>query len=358
MPEYSVKILVDVQGKKVMDELAKGSGGSSGGGKTGPKSLGGAIGAAKEGIMKGEGIGSVFETLTKSLTGMTAVLGVGIGILLMAVANSKIVAIIFGTIGKLLGFLLDIVLLPLMPLFMMLVRWLYTLILEFRKFTKNLSLKSILDFGVNLLLLTSPLGWVIKLLQWALGEGNIQTAINFGLDILKGAGDWLWGIAEYLFWGNFRLVNTVAHLALDIRAGITGALAGIAEFALSVLKWMWGIGGGPQITKIVMDFLANPVGWIWGFLQALWEGGKGVYNIAAGALGLPKLDTGGEVLKTGVAVVHRGETFSGVTGSGQPGTGSGGNTYYFYNYGQTRTELEMFTRFMDLMRQKGMGLKL
>jgi hypothetical protein len=361
MPEtnYNVKVLVDVQGKKVMDALAGGGGYASGGSnKTGPKSLSGGIGAASDKLMKGD-IGSVFSTLTKSVTGLAAVLGIGVGVLLMAVGNSKILNTVFGTIGKMLGFLMDVILLPLMPIFILLVRWLYQLILQFRNFTKNLSLKSLLEFGFLINPITGVPAWTMKLLQWALGEGNMQTVINFTLGVVQGLGGWLWDVAKWIFFGTVKAVNSVISFALSIGSLFTGFLAGVASFGLSILQWLWGYGQGPAISQIAISFIANPVGWIWSFIQSLWSGGKSLYNIAAGSLGLPKLDTGGTVMETGIAVVHKGETYSGVNGNGQASTGSGGgNSYVFNNYGQTKTEYELFLKFMDLMRQKGKGLTL
>ena len=362
MPDYNVKVIVDVQGKKVMDELAKGKGGNSGGG-AGGKSLSGAVGTATKGIMSGEGLSSVFETLTASITGMTVVIGVAVGILLMAVSNSKVVAYVFGTIGKLLGFLLDIILLPLMPFFIQLVRWLYQLIIEFRNFTKNLTLKSILSFGLDILMLTTPLGWVVKLIQWALGDGNIQDSIDFTFALLKGAGDWLWSVAEWIWGVNMALVNTDFNISMSIGTAIAGFLAGAADFALSILKWIFGLVT-PQNTSITLDFIANLVGDAWKTVQslagsagatvtsALSSAGSGIGSLLHSITGL---DSGGTVAQTGLAVVHKGETYSGVNGSGKAG---GGNTYNFNNYGNTKTEYELFQRFMSLMRQQGQGLKL
>jgi hypothetical protein len=357
---YNVKVLVDVQGKKVMDALAGGGGYASGGSnKTGQKSLSGGIGAAKDSLSKGEGFGTAFETLTKSVTGLAAVMGVGIGVLLMAVGNSKILNTVFGTIGKMLGFLMDVILLPLMPVFMMLVRWLYMLIIQFRNFTKNLSLKSLLEFGLLINPITGIPLWTLKLLQWALGEGTIQTAINFTLGVVQGIGDWLWSVAKWIFFGTVKAVNSVISFAISVGSMFTGFLAGVASFGLSILQWLWGYGQGPAISQIAISFIANPVGWIWSFIQSLWSGGKSLYNIAAGSLGLPKLDTGGTVMETGIAVVHKGETYSGVNGNGQAGSASGGgNTFIFNNYAQLKTEYEMFLKFKDFLRQEGKGLTL
>ncbi len=361
MPEtnYNVKVLVDVQGKKVMDALAGGGAyGSGGSNKAGQKSLAGGIGAAQGKLMEGD-IGSVFSTLTKSVTGLAAVMGIGVGVLLMAVGNSKILNTVFGTIGKMLGFLMDVILLPLMPVFMMLVRWLYMLIIQFRNFTKNLSLKSLLEFGLLMNPITGIPLWTLKLLQWALGEGTIQTAINFTLGVLQGVGDWLWSVAKWIFFGTVKAVNSMISFAISVGSMFTGFLAGVASFGLSILQWLWGYGQGPAISQIAISFIANPIGWIWSFIQSLWSGGKSLYNIAAGSLGLPKLDTGGTVMETGIAVVHKGETYSGVNGNGQAGAASGGgNTFVFNNYATLKTEYEMFLKFKDFLRQEGKGLSL
>ena len=351
---------VDVHGKKVMDELAKGASGygTPGATKDKKKSFGGAIGEASGALMKGEGIGSIFSTLTAAITPLTAVLGVGVGILLMALANSKILSTFMGTIGKLFGFLVDIILLPLMPFFMMLVRYLFQMILGFRAFTKNLSLKSLLDFGVNLLLLVTPLAWIIKLIQWALGDGKLTTAMGFVANIIQGLGDWIWGLIKWAIVGVAKLPNSIIDLAVNIGSMIVGILGGLADLALSLLKYIFGYSDQTH-RSLNLEFVANLVGSAWGVLQSIAGAGMSVINAGLSGLGLPTLDSGGEVMRTGVAVVHQGERYSGVTGSGQPASGTGaGNTYQFFNYGQTKTELELFNRFMDLMRQKGRGLTL
>jgi hypothetical protein len=352
---YNVKILVDVQGKKVMDALA-GGGGTGNANKTGPKSLTGGIGAASTSLMKGEGFGTAFTTLTKSVTGLAAVIGIGVGILLMAVSNSKILTTIFGTIGRLLGFLMDVILLPLMPVIMMLTRWMYQMIIQFKNFTKNLSLESLLEMGLSINVLTMPVSWIVNLIKWALGEGDIQTAVTFTIGILKGVGDWLWDIAKWIFLGTLKLVNSVVRFTLNIGSAITGVLAGAADFMISLLKYLWGLGGGPSITKIALDFIANPVGELWNLLMGIWNGGKTAWNTIANLSGgiLPTLDSGGTVTSTGLAVVHKGETYSGVTASGQPASGTGGgNTYIFNNYATLKTEYEMFLKFKDFLRQQG-----
>jgi hypothetical protein len=352
---YNVKILVDVQGKKVMDGLAKAGGygtGTGGSNKNKPKSLSGGISAAQEKLMQGD-ISSVFSTLTKSVTGLAAVIGIGVGVLLMAFSNSKILTTLFSTVGRLLGYLVDIILLPLMPFLIQGIRWIYQMLIAFRNFTKNLTLESILKFGIDLLLLTTPIGWMIKLLQWAVGDATIKSALDFTLGILQGAGSWLWTLAQWVFVGTGKLVNSIVDFTISVGSAVIGALASAVSFTLALLQYMFGFGKSPTLTSITLDLVANAVGWVWDFLKSLWSSGKSVYNVAAGALGLPKLDAGGTVAETGLAVVHKGETYSGVTGSGTPAN-SGGNSYTFQMTGSFKSETEMFNRFMELMRQKGL----
>ncbi|MFA6364215.1 hypothetical protein [Methanoregula sp.] len=350
---YNVKILVDVQGKKVMDGLAK-AGGYGTGGSTAPKqkSLTGGIASAQENLMKGD-IGSVFSTLTKSVTGLAAVIGVGVGVLLMAFSNSKILTTLFSTVGRLLGYLVDIILLPLMPFLIQGIRWLYQMVIAFKNFTKNLSLESILKFGINLALLTNPITWLVGLLMWATGNGTIKSTLSFTFALLEGVGGWLWSLVQWAFTGAGKLVNSLVDLTINIGSAIVGALASAASFALTLLQYMFGIGAGPSLTTLTLDLVANAVGWVWDFLKSLWSAGKSTYNIAAGALGLPSLDSGGTVAQTGVAVVHKGETYSGVNSSGTAAN-SGGNSYTFQMTGSFKSETEMFNKFMELMRQKGL----
>lgn len=343
-----------------MDELAKGASGygTPGATKDKKKSFGGAVGEASSSLMKGNDIGSIFTSLTAAITPLTVILGVGVGILLMALSNSKIITTIFGTIGKLLGFIVDIILLPLMPFFMMLVRYLYQMILGFRAFVKNLSLESLLKFGVDVLLGASPLGWIIKLIQWAVGDGNILTAINFVTNIIQGIGDWIWGLVKWAIAGGAGLLHSAIDLAVNIGSAIIGFLGGLADLALSLLKYIFGYSDQTH-RSLNLEFVANLVGAAWGVLQSIAGAGMSVINAGLSGLGLPKLDSGGTVTSTGIAMVHKGETYSGVTGGGQPASATGGgNTYQFFNYGQTKTELELFNKFMDLMRQKGRGLTL
>jgi len=356
---YKVNVIVDVNGKKVMDELAKGSGSSNATGDK-KKTFDQALGQAKTGVMKGEGIGNIFSTLTAAITPLTAVLGVGVGILLMALSNSKILTTFMGTIGKLLGFLVDIIFLPLMPFFMQLVRFLYQMIIAFRNFTKNLSLESILKFGIDVALITSPIGWVVKLIQWAVGDGNIATALKFTTDVLEGIGGWLWGVVKWMLGVNVGILKTVLGFTMDIGSQILGALTGLADLAIWLLKWIFGMATVKN-TTLSLDFVANLVGDAWKTVQAVAGDALSTGASIIGGVGsfLGFRAGGGPVSSGGSYVVgERGPELFTPSSSGTISPNGGGNTYIFQNYGQTKTELELFGRFMDLMRQKGRGLTL
>ncbi len=95
-------------------------------------------------------------------------------------------------------------------------------------------------------------------------------------------------------------------------------------------------------------------------IAAIKSGAKAIYNSFIGLINwilsglrlvpiikdkvpsdIPYLDTGGKIEKTGVAVVHKGET---VVPAGQ-----GGNTYYFYGY----DDVSLQNKIKSLLRQEG-----
>ncbi|MGA9621071.1 hypothetical protein [Methanoregula sp.] len=351
MPDYNVKVVVDVQGKKVMDELAKGTGDKS-------KSLGGAIGSATADVTKGKDIGSVFETLTKAITPLTAVLGVGVGLLAIAVGNSKVLNSVLGIMGKMLGFLVDIILLPLMPFFIQLVNFMYQMILAFRGFTKNLSGQGAIAFLVSMALL-GPAGWLTSLVIAWLASPNspLKGTLNFTIGILQGIGGWLWSVGQWIWGAGGKVVNNAISVLINIGSAMTGFLSGIASLGSTILQWIFGLVT-PQNTSLTINFIANLVGDAWTTLSNLAHAGVSFISNGLSQLGLnlPSLDSGGAVMQTGVAVVHKGETYSGVNGN--VNTGGGGNTYNFYYQGTFKSDSDLFNWFMQQMRQQGRGLKL
>lgn len=341
---YNVKVTVDVQGRKIMDELAKGAGT-----KDSAKSLGGAVGSAAGDIMKGKDIGATFQTLIGSITPLTAVLGVGVGILAIGLANSKIFNRVLGTVGKLLGYLVDIILLPMMPFFILLVRYMYQMLTAFRNFTRNLTGEGAIKFLIDISLLANPLLWPVLLVKKLIeNKESLGAVIPFTVDILKGTGDWLWSIAEWIFGAAVTVPGKIIDLALSIGSMISGALGGVVDLALSILKWVFGLGSMPLNSRVVINFVANLVGSGWSVVKSLARSGMSMITSALKSVGLPTLDTGGTVMGTGLAVVHKGETYSGVNASGKA-LGKGNLTVQIT--GQFKSEEEMYRKFVDRLRQ-------
>lgn len=96
--------------------------------------------------------------------------------------------------------------------------------------------------------------------------------------------------------------------------------------------------------------------WIEGLKETLEKaaGGAGALagtiNKAAGSITVPGLKDGGTVTQTGLAMVHRGETFSGVGGGG----GGGGNTYNFYGlYGDQTQVADQIVKMLERRANTG-----
>ena len=351
---------------------------------------GAGAGAAAGGI--GE-IGGLFTSLIAAITPLTLVIGVAAGLLLMALGNSKVIQTVMGTVGKLLGFLVDIILLPLMPFFMMLVRFIYQMIIAFRKFTKALSVDGIIGFivglaegvggflwtivkwafglGVDLVnslisismeILKGIGGWIWSILQWIfnLGVDIINSAIEIGIAILEGIGGFLFTVASWVFDEGAKIINSAIDIGLNIGSAILGLLSGVADLAIALLKWMFGIGATIN-TALSLDFVANLIGAGWDIIKNLISSGAsfvgGVIDFISGAKASGGPVSGGSSYLVGERGPERFTPSS--SGNITPNsTLGGGNTYTFINYGQTKSEYELFQKFMELMRQRGRGLTL
>ena len=410
---YNVKVTVDVHGKKVMDELAKSGGKGSGtpaqpgtpgapgskapkvetfdsifknlkksmnsitfgsiwksmnksilGGVKPPLPAGGVgagagagAGAAAGGI--GE-IGGLFTSLIAAITPLTLVIGAAVGLLILALGNSKVIQTVMGTVGKLLGFLVDIILLPLMPFFMMLVRFIYQMIIAFRKFTKALSVDGIIGFIVGLAEGVGGFLWTI--VKWAFGAGEylVNTFIPIGMNIIKGVGGWIWSVLQWIFDLGVYIVHSAIDIGLNIGSTILGFLFGAADLAILLWKWMFGLGAIIN-TALSLDFVANLIGASWDIIKNLISSGAsfvgGVVDFISGAKASGGPVSGGSSYLVGERGPERFTPSS--SGTITPNSAlSGGNTYTFNNYGQTKSEYELFQKFMELMRQRGRGLTL
>lgn len=260
-----------------------------------------------------------------------------------AISQSKILTTIFGTIGKALGLLIDVILLPFLPILITGIIWLYQGIMEFHKLWSGIwSAKTF----QNLVSGVSALGTAI-----AKGIGGLLT---LGINFLSGAASAAWSVLQWI-WG-LATKNTAINLALSFLLGPVGLL----------LNWLYFIITGKQTPT--MTLMMQVAGAAVGFLQWLWNtitsGGANLVvnvtqsagNVVSGAMNsvnsmlssaggflsnLLHFDSGGTVPGTGpqLAVVHGGET---ITPKGQ----ASGHTFIFngYNDAQLQRSVENILR--------------
>lgn len=116
-----------------------------------------------------------------------------------------------------------------------------------------------------------------------------------------------------------------------------GVVSGAVEALGGAFSWVWNNAIKPSINGILggAETLVNG-------LASIFNAGlgrlPGVPNI--GRVSLPRLDVGGTVLQTGIAVVHRGETIN-RAGGGTMGAGAGGATVVINVAGSVVSEREL-----------------
>ena len=251
-----------------------------------------------------------------------------------AISNSKILTTILGTIGQALGLLIDVILLPFLPILITGIIWLYEGIMTFYKFWNGIwSGKTIQTIGSAL----STLGTIL-----AKGIGGL---LQLGINFLGAAGSMIWNFLQWL-WG---IATAARGIELSLLFNIAGAI-------WNFLQWLWNVTSG--IRGAEFNLLMSVGGAAASFLQWLWNtitsGGanlvinlmSGASNAASSALsgagswlsGVENLlfyDQGGVVPGSGpqLAVVHGGET---VTKAGQS---TGNITINANNYVGSKTEL-------------------
>lgn len=136
-------------------------------------------------------------------------------------------------------------------------------------------------------------------------------------------------------------------ILLERKFGIvSGAVRGLGD----AFSWVWDSAIKPSINGIMAG------------AETLVNGLASVFNHSLGALPfvpniprvrLPRLDVGGEVLQTGVAVVHRGEVIN-RAGGGTMGAGGGGMVVNVYVGGSVTSERELVDAVHDgLLRKQG-----
>ena len=336
-----------------------------------------------------DGVSTMLEAILTPFGLLIGILGLLLGALALGAANSKILGAIFKTVGDLLGLLVDLVLLPFLPILIWVIMGLITAILAFGKVwaeamkflgigvsdedkTKTID-KAIAEYD------ETPIGKAQKAIEeWVAGVGKqwdiLKTAWDdfwkgvtwkalekWWADVTKGFTDWMDGVGL-----QFDILKTAWD---DFRKGVTWEALEKwwADVTKGFTDWMDGIGKQWDILKAMVTDFFKPVtdfiatfSWdplIAGFKILLngifWLINAGVraMNIPLGLLTfgkvqipeLPYLDSGGTIEKTGVAVVHKGET---VVPAGQ---GTGSLTLNFYGYQDDK----FIAKVKDVLRSEG-----
>jgi len=265
----------------------------------------------KELLGHGGGGGGFLDQLVGKISGkggaMSAALAGGMAaggivalvqIIADAISNSKILMTVLGTIGKALGLLIDIILLPFLPILTTGIIWLFQGIMAFHRLwttiwnskaiqTLNDGLKTLggllakgaeafFKIGIDFLTAKAAEAWTVLLWIWDLITkgipANFALALSIGgmvWDFLK----WLWDILttnakvnlkmilsaggaafEFLTWLWNTITSGGANLAINITESVTSAATGAAS----------AVGGA----------VSDPLGWLGGVASGGWLKGE------------------------------------------------------------------------------------
>ena len=312
---------------------------------------------------KMEGGGGFLDQIIKGVSGKGGSMSAGIAaglaaggimelvdILKKMVDNSKILATVFGTISKALGLLMDVILLPFLPILTIGIIWLFQGIMQFYKLWNEIWSSKVVQ----------TIAGALTVLGGILAKGissffNIQFGlIGAGADLIWKVLSWLWGIVRGggIITASMALVfgpmGVLLDWLYDIATGKTTIKATI-DFILGaagdILKWLYNFTTSGL--KIALDFTSNiaSVLGLGSVSSSLGAVSSAVSDPLGWLKGLLHFDQGGMVPGTGaqLAVVHGGET---ITPKGQ----SGGITINMPNYVGSKSD--MMKVVSDILRQQ------
>jgi len=269
------------KGKDLLAQLPGGGGGFfdqiigkiTGGKGAGLLGAGGAAGLAAAGIMK-----------------LADIIG-------DAIAQSKILTTVLGTIGKALGLLVDVILLPFLPILTTGIIWLFQGIMAFHRLWTTIwngkvfqdlkdgvtslgtaiakGLSGLLTLGIDVAKGAASKAWDCVLWIYELVTGGVGAVI----DLTFSAAGIVW---DFLNW----LWNTIVQIStntLSIEFSVLGT-------AFDFLKWLWNTitsGGANLVINItesvtkaaagaasaVGSAASDPLGWLGGVASGGWLGG-------------------------------------------------------------------------------------
>jgi hypothetical protein len=229
---------------------------------------------------------------TNIIAGISSVAG-GIALVdaLKDVANnSKILNMVTSQVAQALGLLVDLILLPFLPLIVGGIISLYLAIIGFGKAWGDAWKVIQTDGIVGLLKLGISAGldgveaWVQNLLTTLFTPGTPKQkalALQMTFDsILSGlfkllGGDAIKAILD--LWFGPGTLNKANNLALSIGVDF---LMGVSSVLQSIMSWVFG--GLSKITTLMtlkLDLQQAATGWIWDFIKMLFDGGKGLMSM-------------------------------------------------------------------------------
>ena len=262
------------------------------------------------GGMPGGG-GGMFDQIIKAITGGGkggGMMGAGVAggmaavgimalvdILKDAVSNSKILTTILGTIGQALGLLIDVILLPFLPILITGIIWLYQGIMQFYKLWNGIWSSKAMQligsglatvggilakgisafFNVQFGLLGSGAAIIWKVLTWlwgiVTGGGILSLSLAFILGPVGVLLDWIYDVATgkttIKATINF-LLGTVGDILTWLYNAVTSGIKISLDF-VSNLASSAGLGGVSSAVNDVESAISNPIGWVGGAINTV-----------------------------------------------------------------------------------------
>ena len=286
-------------------------------------------------------------------------------VLTEAVAQSRILQALDKIIGQTLGLLVDLILLPFLPILIWVLKGLLAWVIDFGKWWNDFwkgdgkilldALKVIAGYAGDLLKMAidfslKPIGAFYELgagfLKWL---WSIATGAPAAVDIaFKAVGE----VYDFLKW-LWDAVKSTAGALMNLAFSLPG-------FVGSAIEWLWNLAKGAiDFIKELKFEIPEPIKGILEWLKGIAETGLRITadivgTLAGGAkdlaknilasvgIDIPWLAKGGTIAETGVAVVHKGET---VVPAGQGGAMSVSISGTLF-----RDEEEMYQRVFDRIR--------
>ena len=255
--------------------------------------------------------GGFFDQIIKAITGGGkggGMMGAGVAggmaavgimalvdILKDAVSNSKILTTVLGTIGKALGLLIDVILLPFLPILITGIIWLYQGIMQFYKLWNGIWSSKAMQligsglatvggilakgisafFNVQFGLLGSGAAIIWKVLTWlwgiVTGGGILSLSLAFILGPVGVLLDWIYDVATgkttIKATINF-LLGTVGDILTWLYNAVTSGIKISLDF-VSNLASSAGLGGVSSAVNDVESAISNPIGWVGGAINTV-----------------------------------------------------------------------------------------